>query len=383
MAKYPDYPKTAIRAYQTEVKTLMYELKRCMNRQALIQTLESTSSTSEHVKNENIELISRLPIQFRVSIKERVAPLRLRFDFYDTQTKKKLKNPDTVVCISPTIQCPTLDTAQITKTDFKDPYVVLYREMQGKVFPELLPQNKKEKFPQQVYLSLQSMTGCLCTITVSFPFEKKVLSKFNSKQSQQKRKQAGTQNQMSKQEEYFQEFQDIDKDPAIKNSYRETYKLKAKFIKEEIQRCTDSTSYVPEVMKRAEERKDINRKLRKERIEELKTQRAEEAREVLNHFIGRQHSLRSASQSAGSVDDLLAHSRSARILAVANAQAGGPLNAADAIEHQRLKRDLKMSQAKELRRIQFDEKQKRRMLFVVKQDLVAAYKKEQFSKTEE
>lgn len=51
MAKYADYPKTAIRAYQTEVKTLMYELKRCMNRQALIQTLESTSSTSDHVKN--------------------------------------------------------------------------------------------------------------------------------------------------------------------------------------------------------------------------------------------------------------------------------------------------------------------------------------------
>ena len=45
---------------------------------------------------------------------------------------------------------------------------------------------------------------------------------------------------MSKQEEYFQEFQEIDKDPAIKNSYRETYKLKTKFIKEEIQRCTDS-----------------------------------------------------------------------------------------------------------------------------------------------
>lgn len=86
MANYPDYPRTAIRAYQTEVKTLSYELKRCMNRQALIQTLDSTSTTTEHVKNENIELISRLPIQFRVSIKERVAPLRLRFDFYDNQT---------------------------------------------------------------------------------------------------------------------------------------------------------------------------------------------------------------------------------------------------------------------------------------------------------
>ena len=60
--------------------------------------------------------------------------------------------------------------------------------MQGKVFPELHPQNKKEKFPQQVFVSLQSMTGCLCTITVSFPFEKKVLSKYNSKHASQKRK---------------------------------------------------------------------------------------------------------------------------------------------------------------------------------------------------
>ena len=89
----------------------MYELKRCMNRQALIQTLESTSTTSDVVKNENIELISRLPIQFKVLIRERVAPLRLRFDFYDTQTRKKLVNPDTVVCVSPTKDCPTLDTA--------------------------------------------------------------------------------------------------------------------------------------------------------------------------------------------------------------------------------------------------------------------------------
>ena len=35
-----------------------------------------------------------------------------------------------------------------------------------------------------------------------------------------------------------------------------------------------------------------------------------------------------------------------------------------------------MSQAKELRRIHYEDKQKRRMLFVVKKDLVAAYKKE-------
>ena len=33
-------------------------------------------------------------------------------------------------------------------------------------------------------------------------------------------------NQVSKQEEFFQELKEIDNDPAIKNSYRETYKLK-------------------------------------------------------------------------------------------------------------------------------------------------------------
>ena len=71
------------------------------------------------------------------------------------------------------------------------------------------------------------MTGCYCTISVSFPYEKKVLSKqFTLKSMQQKRKQAGSLNQVSKQEEFFQELKEIDNDPAIKNSYRETYKLK-------------------------------------------------------------------------------------------------------------------------------------------------------------
>jgi len=52
----------ALMATRTEIKTLLYELKRCMNSQAMIWTLESTSAISEVVKNENIELIPRLPI---------------------------------------------------------------------------------------------------------------------------------------------------------------------------------------------------------------------------------------------------------------------------------------------------------------------------------
>ena len=44
-------------------------------------TLETISATQYVVKNEGIELIPRLAIQCKVSIKERVAPLKLRFEF--------------------------------------------------------------------------------------------------------------------------------------------------------------------------------------------------------------------------------------------------------------------------------------------------------------
>lgn len=52
-----------------------------------------------------------------------------------------------VLCLSSTVQCPTLENAQMTKTDFKDPTILLFRELSGKVFPELNPVNKKDKFP--------------------------------------------------------------------------------------------------------------------------------------------------------------------------------------------------------------------------------------------
>ena len=44
--------------------------------------------------------------------------------------------------------------------------------MTGKQIPEVNPANKKEKFPQDVYVSLVSAKGCYCTITVHFPREK-------------------------------------------------------------------------------------------------------------------------------------------------------------------------------------------------------------------
>lgn len=126
---------------------MLYELKRLMNSNAMILNLESIGSAHDAVKNENIELIPRLPIQCRVSIKERVAPLKLRFDFYDLQTKERIKNPDVVVCLSPTLQNPTLETAQTIKTEFKVPSVWMFREYNGKMIPEFNPINKKDKFP--------------------------------------------------------------------------------------------------------------------------------------------------------------------------------------------------------------------------------------------
>ena len=287
MAKFPDYPKTAINACRTEVKTLAHEIKNCMSRNANIMALESKSLHSEHIKNEKIELIPRLSIQCKVSIKERIAPLRLKFEFFDSQSGKRIKNPDTVVCISPTIECPEPQNALITKSDFTDPYVVLYREIQDKVIPEFVNGSaKKDRHPQTVYISLRSTAGCLCTITVSFPCEKKVLARqlslrpnlayvtpgasktivghhstsakaFQTAPLHQLNNTHGhANNQKTKMEKHFMEIKDIIKGPASKNySYRAGYNMQSQFIQEEIKRCSESTHYVAQIMKLAEDRK--------------------------------------------------------------------------------------------------------------------------------
>jgi len=240
MTLFADFAKTSIKAQQTELKTLQYELKRCMNSQLQIVTLNSevNDTTGEPAKNEHIELIPRLPIQFKVSLKEKVAPLRLKFEFYDSSehsTRKRLKNPDSLVCVSQTVPNPTVENCEIAKTDFKNPYIKLFDrvELHGKTFPEFEPQNKNLRFPQQVYLSLQSMTGCYCTITVSFPLEKKAVLNKQTRQPVQNVK-IGTNHQMSKQAEHFMEYVEIEEDEAIKHQARERYKRKKKFIKEEI-----------------------------------------------------------------------------------------------------------------------------------------------------
>ena len=56
---------------------------------------------------------------------------KLKFEFFDSTTRKRLRDPDTIVCVSPTIECPTMDNASVIKTgpDFKNPYIVLFKEL--------------------------------------------------------------------------------------------------------------------------------------------------------------------------------------------------------------------------------------------------------------
>ena len=52
--------------------------------------------------------------------------------------------------------------------------------------------------------------------------------------------------QLSKQDEYFQEYQAIERECST--NYKELYDRKKKFIKEEIQRCEDYANYESEMI---------------------------------------------------------------------------------------------------------------------------------------
>ena len=64
--------------------------------------------------------------------------------------------------------------------------------------------------------------------------------------------------QKSTQEKHFLEITDIIKGKnSTKCSYRAAHDMKTQFIKEEIKRCTDQNTYVPEIMKLAEDRMKV------------------------------------------------------------------------------------------------------------------------------
>jgi len=46
MTGFPDFAKSSIQAEQTEIKTLLYELKSCMNQQSMSIVLDSTAPST-------------------------------------------------------------------------------------------------------------------------------------------------------------------------------------------------------------------------------------------------------------------------------------------------------------------------------------------------
>ena len=74
--------------------------------------------------------------------------MKLKFEFFNSQnTKVSLQNTDCKIYVSPTAQSPNAENCLASKTEFKDPYMTLFRELQGKTFPEFNPTNKSERFP--------------------------------------------------------------------------------------------------------------------------------------------------------------------------------------------------------------------------------------------
>ena len=61
-----------------------------MNKNAMIMVLETPNlaAPGSVAVNDGIEMIPRLPIQCKVSVKERIAPIRFKFEFYNPETQK-------------------------------------------------------------------------------------------------------------------------------------------------------------------------------------------------------------------------------------------------------------------------------------------------------
>ena len=191
-----------MKACRTEAKTLNYEVKRFMSPREMIRTLESTSSSADQVKNQ-IDIVPRLPIYVKVPVRDRTAPLRLEFEFFDSETKRKIEDPDVTVYYSTTTPCPSQQECRMPKTDFREPCLRFHSDLKGKAIPEFHPVQRKDRIAE-VFLSLHSLRGCLATISVSFPREKRmrpVLSPLRIKHIKAKQR-----DNLSKQEEHYQEI---------------------------------------------------------------------------------------------------------------------------------------------------------------------------------
>lgn len=114
---FADYPRVAMSQIQTEIDTLRFLSQRVVSsgENGLIIDLNTSNGAADKALNEKIKLIPRMIIQCRVSVKEKIAPLQLKFEYFDEESGNKIDISDTIVCLSATNPCPSL--ASSTKND--------------------------------------------------------------------------------------------------------------------------------------------------------------------------------------------------------------------------------------------------------------------------
>ena len=123
--------------------------------------------------NDNIELLPQIPKHFRVSLGGRVMPVMMKFRFYNRTTRERMSKSDVHVYLSSTHTCPSEKHHQRSKENPKVLTFYTKNPYAGNVLPEYHRVAKKwVKFPQDLYLTMQSYGGCLCTLTIEFPTEK-------------------------------------------------------------------------------------------------------------------------------------------------------------------------------------------------------------------
>jgi len=114
-----------------------------------------------------------LPCFAKVIVKQRVAPLMLKFNFYDLHTEEKLTHPNAYICLHPLDPSPSIESHTKMLKVVSHSVKLHYEDYAntGKTWPEK-DEATKTPVPQQVYVSVTSQTGCKCEVFASFPRER-------------------------------------------------------------------------------------------------------------------------------------------------------------------------------------------------------------------
>jgi hypothetical protein len=168
----PDYPSQALKLLKTETDSILCEFNRIFDTKDQ-ESLEIQNDWNNESRPNRRQCLPQLPCYAKVDIRQRVAPLLLKFVFFDLHSGEQIKSPDTVICLHATDPRPTIEknarlvekrgaTIKTTYCDFASA---------GKVWPEVNPETK-QPVPQQVYISMTSQSGCSCDVYASFPRER-------------------------------------------------------------------------------------------------------------------------------------------------------------------------------------------------------------------